>query len=257
MVRQQETMIDASALEGKPVYSTAGTEVGQVATVFFDKETRVPEWLALRRGLLGGKHVLVPFADAAVTDDRIAVPYSQSQIESAPETEGTEISESTERALASHYGVAYSKKRSATGLAEGKQSRTRVSPGATSGTRSTGALPTGRGRSRTESETRTRAELYAEAKRLGIEGRSKMNKRELARAVEKEHGARAARAGKANPVEVQAFLAAVDYPVRKRDLIATAKRQKAPAEVRATLERIRDEKFDDAADVSEAIGRLS
>ncbi len=35
---------------------------------------------------------------------------------------------------------------------------------------------------------RTREQLYEEAKRLGIEGRSKMNKAELARAVQEARG---------------------------------------------------------------------
>jgi hypothetical protein len=240
---QQETTI--TQFEGKPLYTSEGTEAGQIAKVFFDKHTRVPEWLSVRRGLLSGKQVLVPVLEASVTEDRISVPYSSTQIESAPEVEGNEVSQATEQALAAHYRIAYSKEKSATGLAEGKRteprSRTREHPT----------------RSGSGDESRTREELYAEAKKLGIEGRSKMKKRELARAVDRARGSSPAGAGKANPVEVQKFLAAVDYPVRKRELIATAERQNAPAEVRATLERIRDEKFDDPADVSEAIGRLS
>jgi uncharacterized protein (TIGR02271 family) len=113
-------------------------------------------------------------------------------------------------------------------------------------------------------ERPTREELYAEARRLGIEGRSKMNKAELAQAVEERRGSGGA-AGesarrttdKANPIEVQKFLEAVDYPTRKGDLVRAAVRQGAPEEVRATLERIRDKKFNDPTDVSEAIGRLS
>ena len=240
---EQETTI--TDFEGKPVYSSEGTEAGRIATVFFDKHTRAPEWLAVRRGLLGGKPVLVPVAEASVSNDRISVPYSDAQIESAPEAAGDEVSEATERAVAAHYRVAYSEARSATGLAEGKPTEPR-SP--------TRRRATPR---RSGDDSRTRAELYAEAKKLGIEGRSKMNKRELARAVDRTRGRSSAGAGEANPVEVQKFLAAVDYPVRKRELIATAERQNAPTEVRATLARIRDEKFDDPADVSEAIGRLS
>jgi hypothetical protein len=108
----------------------------------------------------------------------------------------------------------------------------------------------------------TRDELYQEAKRLSIEGRSKMSKAQLARAVERARGS--SRAGSqatepratASPIDVQRFLEGVDYPTRKGDLIRAAERQGASLEVRSTLERIRDEKFDDPADVSEAIGRL-
>jgi sporulation protein YlmC with PRC-barrel domain len=247
-----ETTQDVAALERKPVYSSDGTSVGEVATVFLDKDTQRPEWLGLRRGVLGGKHVLVPVAEASVRGDRIVVPYTGSQIEGAPAVSGDEVSQETERELASHYGVAYSKERSKTGLAEGR--RERRTP-RTSRRRS----------SRDRGDEPTRDELYAEAKRLGIEGRSKMNKRELARAVERRRGSSGGRSSgrgrsrtaKANPVEVQTFLEGVNYPTRKGDLVREAERQGASERVRATLGRIRDEKFDSPADVSEAIGRLS
>jgi hypothetical protein len=44
--------------------------------------------------------------------------------------------------------------------------------------------------------------------------------------------------------------------VRKADLVREAERQGASESVRARFKRIRDEKFDSPADVSEAIGRL-
>ncbi len=242
----EQTTIDKAALAGKPVYSSDGALVGEVAAVFVDKDTQKPEWIALRRGVAGGKQVLVPVAEASVRGDGVSVPYSQSQIESAPETGGEEVSQETERAVASHYGVAYSEERSATGLPEGRRE----------GRRSGTARQRGSSGDQARDE-RTRDELYAEARRLGIEGRSKMNKRELARALDEQGGGPSSRAGRANPIEVQKFLEGVDYPTRKADLVREAERQGADASVRSTLERIRDEKFDSPADVSEAIGRLS
>jgi sporulation protein YlmC with PRC-barrel domain len=241
----EQATVDVAALEGKSVYSSDGESVGQVGVVFLDRDTKKPEWLALRRGLLGGKQVLVPVAEASVRGDRIVVPYTVSQIDSAPEVPGEEVSQETERALASHYGVAYSKERSETGLAEERRR------GRTFRTPRRASLRGG--------NERTRDELYAEAKRLGIEGRSKMNKRELARAVERRSGesGRRGRTETANPIEVQRFLEGVGYPTRKADLVREAERQGAHESVRATLKRIRDEKFDSPADVSEAIGRLS
>ncbi len=106
-------------------------------------------------------------------------------------------------------------------------------------------------------EGSSKDELYDRAKELGIEGRSKMNKRELERAVERASGRSRAKREKANPIEVQRFLEGVNYPTRKADLVREAERQGANKDVRATLARIRDEKFDSPADVSEAIGRLS
>jgi hypothetical protein len=140
-----------------------------------------------------------------------------------------------------------------------------------------------RGRTSRQSEGPTKEELYAQAKRLNIEGRSKMNKAQLARAVGRRRGgstqsrtsqrrqttsrsrqtqgrsrrtqSRSTRA-KANPVEVQAFLDGVSYPTRKGDLVREAERSGARREVRTTLERLPEERFESPTEVSEAIGKL-
>ena len=101
---------------------------------------------------------------------------------------------------------------------------------------------------------RTKQELYDEAKRLGIEGRSKMSKAELARAIERHRGSGSS--AKANPVEVQKFLEGVGYPVGKRDLVREAKSQGASGEVRTTLERLPEKRFESPTEVSEEIGKL-
>jgi len=181
------------------------------------------------------------------------LPYSQEQIEGAPDGASDEISQETERALASHYGLAYSEKRSPTGLAEPPDRPAGSGPSG----REQPSRSSGRSTPSTGQDGPTRDELYAEAKQLGIEGRSKMNKAELARAVERARGKSGDGRAKANPIEVQRFLEGVDYPTRKADLVREAQRQGADEAVRKTLERIRDEKFDSPADVSEAIGRLS
>ncbi len=99
-------------LEGKRVFSSDGGDVGEVAAVFLDDDTKKPEWLALHRGALGGKQVLVPAAEATVRRGGISVPFSESQIGSAPAVTGDRVSQETERELASHYGVRYSRARS-------------------------------------------------------------------------------------------------------------------------------------------------
>ncbi len=132
-----------------------------------------------------------------------------------------------------------------------------------------------RARSRSGSRSRpndgpTRDELYEQAKRLGIDGRSKMNKAQLSRAVGRKRGS--AQSGKttstprrrsstnarrkANPVEVQRFLDGVSYPTRKGDLLREAERKGASGKVRSTLDRLPDKRFKDPTEVSEAVGKL-
>jgi hypothetical protein len=130
-----------------------------------------------------------------------------------------------------------------------------------------------RSRSRQSSEGPTRDELYEQAKRLGIDGRSKMNKAQLARAVGRKRGSSSSsqsrrssssqsrrsassRGGrKANPVEVQKFLDGVSYPTRKGDLLREAERKGASQKVRSTLQRLPDQRFKDPTEVSEAVGK--
>ena len=236
---------------GLPLYASDGEKVGDVEAVFHDKATGRPEWLAIGTGLLGRKRLLVPVTSAVVRDDRIEVPYGAGEIQATPQVEGDEVSQETERMLYSHYRIPYSEQKSPSGLPADS------SPEGRRGT--TPAEPARRAR-RAGSEP-TRKELYEEARRLEIPGRSKMNKRELARAVDRAGGREGRRSDeettKANPIEVQRFLEGVRYPTGRRDLLGEARRQGAGDEVRSTLERLPDERFETPTDVSEAIGKLS
>jgi hypothetical protein len=128
---------------------------------------------------------------------------------------------------------------------------------ARTGRRSTKGSSRSRTRSR-QAEGPTRDELYEEARRLDISGRSKMSKAQLARAVNRRRGraSRSSSGAKANPVEVQAFLEGVGYPTAKRKLLREAESQGASREVRATLRRLPDQKFDSPTQVSKEIGKL-
>ena len=251
------TQTEAETFQGKTVFSAEGEKVGDVDKVLYDKATGKPEWLAIQTGLVGRKSRLTPFAGAERRADGVSVPYSASQIQAAPELEGDEIAQELERRLASHYGLHYSESRSPTGLAEDRKSEPearRSGRGRGTSKRATRQRkPTSRASSRSEGPTRE--ELYAEAKRLGIEGRSKMNKAQLERAVRRQSG-RASAKGKASPFEVQKFLEAVGYPASKRELVREAKKQGAHTSVRSTLEQLPDDQFESPAAVSEAIGTL-
>ena len=237
---------------GKSLYASDGERLGDVDAVLEDVETRKPEWFAIGTGLIGRKRLLVPVEGSELRDDGVFVSYSAEHVRGTPEVAGDEISQETERRLYSHYGLRYSERRSSTGLPERPKGRTTPTRGRSSGQ---GTRPTG--------DEPTRAELYEEAKKLDIRGRSKMNKRELLRAVDQARG-RAERDGqrrergtKANPIEVQKFLEGVSYPTGTRELLQEAKRQGAGKDVRSTLERLPDDRFDTPTEVSEAIGNLS
>lgn len=200
-----------------------------------------------------GRQLLVPagLVDKVDVDNRrVSVKAGREQVRNAPEFQGDEVLD--ERAwtgMDEYYGPL---------MGEGA-GRTRRRRSTTARARSSQPSRSTRTRSRRGSEGPTKADLYDQAKRLGIEGRSKMDKAQLARAVGRRRGgsSKGGRSGaKANPVEVQAFLEGVGYPTRKRQLLREAESQGARREVRETLRRLPDATFDSPTEVSEAIGKL-
>lgn len=183
-----------------------------------------------------GRSVLVPaglIEKIDVDGGRVDVGADREQIRNAPEHDtGRDLDKRTRGTLERHYG----------GSRRGSSSRSRSSRSATRSSRSRDDGP-------------TKAELYKQAKRLDIAGRSKLDKAGLARAVARRRGS-SGNGSKANPVEVQNFLDGVGYPTRKQQLVREAEKHGATSEVRATLRRLPDKQFDSPTEVSEAIGKL-
>src|SRR5687768_8024293 len=107
------------AMRGAPVYDSAGEKIGDVEEIFWDEQTRRPEWIGIGTGFFGTKRVLVPVSGAEQSDDGLRVPFAKDQVKDSPDNDSDEISQETERDLASHYGVDYTENRSDTGLPEG------------------------------------------------------------------------------------------------------------------------------------------
>lgn len=218
-------------------------------------------WILGKRALLPAG--LVDRIDTA--REKVFVGLSREQIRKAPEYEEAGATPFYRERVGSYY-AGLAERGAATRSQRRPTSRRRPAKQASSSRRST------RSRSRA-SEGPTRDDLYEQAKRLGIEGRSKMNKAQLARAVGRKRGragtAQSRRSSstrrrpssptgarrRANPVEVQRFLEGVSYPTRKGDLIRKAEREGASKRVRSTLEQLPDERFKDPTEVSEAVGR--
>jgi uncharacterized protein (TIGR02271 family) len=113
------TMETIAAARGMDVYSSDGEKIGSVEDIFHDYETRKPEWIGIGTGMFSSKRVLVPVEGAELRGDGLFVPYGKDQVKDAPDIDGDEISEETERSLYEHYGLAYSERRSGTTMAEG------------------------------------------------------------------------------------------------------------------------------------------
>jgi hypothetical protein len=222
-----------------------------------------------------GKSVLLPAGviERIDTDEeRVFVGRTRDEIKSAPEydPEGA-VSMGYRQEVGSYYAAARvdsaGARRTPARSSRAGQAKRSTSRGQTTRRRSSGR----------QNEGPTKEELYEQAKRLDVKGRSKMNKSQLARAIGGKRGGASARStsrgkaktsqsrrgrssgtrqAKANPVEVQAFLDGVSYPTRKGDLVQEAKSSGARREVRSTLERLPEESFSSPTEVSEAIGKL-
>jgi Protein of unknown function (DUF2795) len=216
-----------------------------------------------------GRQLLVPAGlveKVDVDNKRVVVRADRKQLENAPEYDPAQPLEDPSGSVFGSYfrslmeqvtGDPTSQRRPV------KSRRTSSSAHTSRGrTRATGSSARSQSRSRTRrttSDEPTREELYKQAKKLDIEGRSKMNKPELARAVSRRGGKASSRGSSAtaNPVEVQAFLEGVGYPAGKRQLLREAESQRASRDVRATLRRLPEKSFKSPTDVSKAIGKLA
>ena len=107
-------------LEGRPVIGADGQKIGTVADVYFDKDTRQPEWALVTTGMFGTKHSFVPITSASMDAESLSVPFSKDQVKDAPRLDDDgELSQEEEQLLSQHYGMRYSEGPSDTGLPEG------------------------------------------------------------------------------------------------------------------------------------------
>jgi Protein of unknown function (DUF2795) len=218
-----------------------------------------------------GRHVVIPagLVDTVDLDDRrLLLQLSRDQVRHAPEYRtGQPLDAPTREAFGRQFQRGGEIETQPPAARERRAPRRQQSARGRAATpkRRRSRQPSGRASTSRRSGEKTRDELYQEARRLGIEGRSKMNKAHLSRAVGAARGRSTRRAGsskrsgsaRANPVEVQRFLEGVGYPVGTRELVAKAKSRRAKSTVRQTLERLPERRFRSPTEVSEAIGRLS
>ncbi len=118
-MQQTMTIDELDQMRGMPVYDSAGDKIGTVEEIFWDEDTRQPEWVGIGTGFFGTKRVLVPVAGADISEGDFRVPYSKQQVKDSPDIDSDEISQQTEQDLYAYYGLGYSEQQSDTGLPEG------------------------------------------------------------------------------------------------------------------------------------------
>ena len=145
---------------GQPVYGSDQDKLGKVGTIYLDDETGKPEWATVQTGLFGTKESFVPVADADLTEAGLAVPYTKDQVKTAPQVDAEQghLSPDEEAELYRHYGLAYSKAESDSGLPAGHAEQGRVEGRDTSG------LTTDEAMTRSEEQLKVGTEKVATGK---------------------------------------------------------------------------------------------
>jgi uncharacterized protein (TIGR02271 family) len=92
-------------MQGSTVYDSAGEKIGKVEEIFYDNDTREPEWIGVGTGIFGTKRVLVPVQGATATSDGVTVAYAKDLVKDSPDIDGDEISAETEDELHRYYGL--------------------------------------------------------------------------------------------------------------------------------------------------------
>jgi uncharacterized protein (TIGR02271 family) len=117
-MQQTTNRVRLDEMRGATVYDSDGDKIGTVEEIFYDQQTRVPEWIGIGTGFFGTKRVLVPVKGSAQYDDGLMVAYEKDFVKDSPDIDEDEISQQCEADLAAYYGLGYSKERSQTGLTD-------------------------------------------------------------------------------------------------------------------------------------------
>jgi len=101
-----KTLEDVQTWRGKKMVDADGHKIGTIEDIMLDRQTGEPAWAAVKTGLFGLKHTLVPIGEAeAVGDDEVRVPLEKAKVKDAPRIDpGGELSAEEERRLWEHYG---------------------------------------------------------------------------------------------------------------------------------------------------------
>src|SRR6476661_11025297 len=94
---------EISAAVGSPAFGADGDKIGTVEAFFADDRTGAPTWAAVRTGLFGTRHSVVPVRDATVDDGALHLPVTADAVRSASSRNGDHRDPADEATLLQHY----------------------------------------------------------------------------------------------------------------------------------------------------------
>jgi sporulation protein YlmC with PRC-barrel domain len=101
------TLQDVQSWRGRKMVDADGDKIGTIEDILLDRHTGEPAWAAVKTGLFGLKHTVVPIRDAEVAgDDEVRVPLQKDKVKDAPRVDPDgDLSPDEERKLWQHYGL--------------------------------------------------------------------------------------------------------------------------------------------------------
>jgi uncharacterized protein YrrD len=99
---------DIKKWQGDDVIDQAGEKLGKLEEVYYDAETDLPGFAAVKSGVLGKRVTLVPLAGASVGHDFVRVKATKEQVKKAPSFDpGAELSADDEASSYGYFGLDY------------------------------------------------------------------------------------------------------------------------------------------------------
>ena len=91
---------------GRAVIDRDGQKIGTFDEIYLDEGTSEPAWAAVKTGPFGFRRRVVPIAAAVLNGDHIRVPFTKSEVKSAPsiDSEGW-VAERDQAEIFRHYGM--------------------------------------------------------------------------------------------------------------------------------------------------------
>ena len=103
--------MDIEALYGRTAVDLNGQEIGVIGAVYLDRQTQLPEWVAVRTGRT--ETSLAPLAGAAPREEAVQLAVDAKLVRNAPHSDHppgqvtAELSEAQEAELYLYYSIEY------------------------------------------------------------------------------------------------------------------------------------------------------
>ena len=100
-------MTTLTGIRGKDIYSSDGEKIGAVKDIFYDENTRTPEWVGVGTGFLGMKERVIPVETLVPEGDHYRTPFTRDRVKEEPDFETTDdrMRDADDQRLTGYFGL--------------------------------------------------------------------------------------------------------------------------------------------------------